>query len=369
MENQKKIEESQVERDAEGVPSAWRLFAVGDNRVTSSTEDGMLKLTSDDVNTIVKRYEQKGLSIPIDGEHYIEHLAKAMNLDGDELAKAAPYKDGEGTLGFGRLENRDDGLWITVEKWNDAAKALIKGGQFRYFSPWIKGLDGESPLRVTSVALTNTPKLDGISEIGCSDFSFSPTSKTHQQPKEATMEPGKDPAKKEAGCADGDPAALTPEEIKALQDEVTALKAKIAEIEKKDEEDAAELGLSETDPAKRRTAVKSFLAKSKDNEKRIAELELSERERKLDAVVARGVAEGKLTVAEIPHLRKLGEIGLADYLKTAVGKVPLDRLGKVAPVKVAELSLSDDERIMAQRMGITQEQMLAAKKQQNEQGE
>lgn len=119
MENQKNIEKSLVERDSEGLPRAWRLFTVGDNIVTDQEGDGTLRMKKEDIDTIVERFETKGLEIPVDGDHYLEHLAKEKGMDADELVKSSPYKEGEGTLGFGKLEKREDGLWLSVEKWNE----------------------------------------------------------------------------------------------------------------------------------------------------------------------------------------------------------------------------------------------------------
>lgn len=94
------------------------------------------------------------------------------------------------------MKHRSDGLWIEIEKWNPSGKALLAAGQYKYFSPVIKGLDNQTPLRVTSVTLTNTPKLNGLPELAAAELNFIPNPLNR---KDMTMNNEKN---KDTPCAD-----------------------------------------------------------------------------------------------------------------------------------------------------------------------
>jgi len=63
--------------------------------------------------------------------------------------------------GFVRLRLEKDGLWAEVERWIPRAAFLLREKMYRYFSPVIRGLR-HGNLRLTSLALTNRPALDGL---------------------------------------------------------------------------------------------------------------------------------------------------------------------------------------------------------------
>ena len=60
-----------VEKDASGVPVAWRLFKVGDNPLTRNGENINLVLSADDMQQIQDYFTEKGVKIPVDSRHYL----------------------------------------------------------------------------------------------------------------------------------------------------------------------------------------------------------------------------------------------------------------------------------------------------------
>ena len=152
------LELSEVGRDAEGLPVSWPILRAGDNIITR--RDSMpvnLELSAQELQDIAAYQQAKGAKIPIDCQHVVSNLAGKLGIDETELLKKLPRYSG--VAGFGRLEARGDALYLTDAEWLPIGREVMKAGQFRYFSPSIRGLDGKSPLRVQSVALTNNPCL------------------------------------------------------------------------------------------------------------------------------------------------------------------------------------------------------------------
>ncbi len=68
---------------------------------------------------------------------------------------------------FKRLEWRDgDGLYVVDARWTDRARAMIEAGEYRYLSPVFE-FDGATGAvtRLHSLALTNTPALNGLVDL------------------------------------------------------------------------------------------------------------------------------------------------------------------------------------------------------------
>ena len=151
--------------DADGVPVAWRLFGFGP---FSITRDGLTyagEFTEEHAAQILAYHKAKGNKIPVDSEHYLYRLSERLGLS--EADVVAVLMDKRAAMAFGRLETREDGLWIVDVEWSDTAHAIMAEDLFRWFSPVVRGLvDGN--LRITSVAMTNSPALDQLGSIAAS---------------------------------------------------------------------------------------------------------------------------------------------------------------------------------------------------------
>lgn len=91
-----------------------------------------------------------GRKLAIDYEH---QSFDRFNTRSDGLRPAAGW--------IGGLEARDDGLWATDVTWTERAAALLRAGEYRYFSPVIYWTDEacSDVAALGPVALTNDPAM------------------------------------------------------------------------------------------------------------------------------------------------------------------------------------------------------------------
>lgn len=151
-------------RDENGVPVEWTLFSVGANAFCQEGVDSALTLTADDMPQIISYHHKKGELIPVDSEHFLYHLSQQKNLSESETLKMFP--GGVAALGFGTLALADSDLRFKV-KWLPAAYDMLKEKIYKYFSPVLLGLS-DGHLRITSVAMTNTPAINNLDALAAS---------------------------------------------------------------------------------------------------------------------------------------------------------------------------------------------------------
>lgn len=155
-----------VQWGADGAPLGWRLLPLGKFRLTRDGDEFEGELSAEIAETMLAAAAAKGTPVPLDLHHNLKALADALGLDEDALARVLPQ--GVLTIGFGRLARRADGLWLEAVEWTDVGRKLIGAGLFRYFSPVIRGL-ADGRYRMTSVALTNSPALQGLDALAAED--------------------------------------------------------------------------------------------------------------------------------------------------------------------------------------------------------
>lgn len=317
-----------VERDADGLPRAWPLLKVGDNVVTRS--EGMplnLRLTHDDLAAIVQYHDAKGVKIPIDSEHVVSNLAGKLGMDEAELLRKLPRYSG--VAGFGNLELRGDALYLVNAEYLDVGKEVLRAGQFRYFSPSLRGLDGKSPLRVTSVALTNTPHLQNVPALTAGekieDEAVTPEAvaaaiREINQQKEATMP--EDPATKKETVPEAPPAAApeTPEKPDKSEELLKLIREVLGE------------DVTAENLKARLAALKTTADGNAELADKVKALECAEESRKLADVRAKALKQGKLTPAmlERDYFKNMTSVELADYCANVAD-------GCAAPVAALEL--------------------------------
>lgn len=230
---------------------------------------------------------------------------------------------------FHDAEYRDDGLYALGVKWTPRAESYIKNKEYRYLSPLFY-YDSETGnvLELESVALTNTPALDGLDDL------IAALSKKHTQentmPEDAktiaslTVEVETEKARVASLTVERDElktnvAALTTErdELKA---EVAALKAeKVATAVATEKAQCTELLTAALTSGKVLPAHKAYL------EKKATVAELKEA---IDVIGSNGLAEAllskqhqntttgahDLTDAELVMCKKMG-VSPEDYMK------------------------------------------------------
>lgn len=392
-----------VIRGPDGVPSGWRLLKMGDNPLNYNGRDLVLRLTPEAVDCAMAYFAKKGQKIPLDSRHFVFYLAEKLKVDEAEVRRLMP--DQPGTFGFGDLEGRPDGLWITNIEYVPLGRELMREKIFRYFSPGLRGLDpltmtphtGEiDPFRVTSCALENEPALNDITSLAASandsecrvTLAAVNNSLRRLQMTKLEQALAKLLGRSSVALAATD-AAATEEIASALEklgkllaaareglrlpadaapDAVTsALAAALEKLGATDEllgKIKQALGLPADASA---DAVEGAVAGVKSGSEQTAALSARlrklEDEKEADAVeklIARGKAEGKLTEAQASDWAKSQtSAALAAFLKTAPVVVPLETLSE-KPERPAA-ALSANAKTIFQNLGLTAEEQEKAK--------
>lgn len=355
------LEMSDVERDVAGLPKAWPILRAGDNVVTRRQAMPInLRLTREDLQGMVEYHQAKGVKIPLDCQHVVSNLAGKVGLDEAELLRRLPRYSG--VAGFGKLELRGEALYLAEVEYLPIGREVMAAGQFRYFSPALRGLDGKSPLRCTSVALTNEPCLNGLvslaaAEDGESDENVTPemvleAQNQVKQEKEVLMSD----EKKTAGAAAGTPTLLavarevlgdgvTEENLRSM---LAALKTKADSLELAEKGKTADGGEAARTLAVARevlgdgvtaenlrsqlAALKTKADSGMELAEKVKKLECAEETRALDTVRKDALSKGKLTQAmlERPYFKKMTSVELSEYCQAVDD-------GVAVPVGVLEL--------------------------------
>ena len=308
-------------------PKPFRLFAVGENHLTRNGKEFVLTLTAEDIKAIADYQQNKKEKIPIDSRHALFLAARKANLTESEALKAIPSK--VAALGFAALSAEPDGLYASDVELLPLGAELFKQGAFRYWSPVIRGLDGKSPLRVTSIAFDNVPALNGLDVLAASDNLTSDLS--DRQKKSDTTERSFTMSETEKALR-----ALLGDNELALSDNADA-------------EVAAKL-----------VAVGEELTSLRADREKLSSLELAAEMAKKEAVINQALAENRITNAEVEGLKQLDHAWLAAELpKRTANAVPVV---KVPEEEKASEALSAEEKAFAKKMGLSEEEFIKNKK-------
>ena len=316
-----------VERSPSGVPSAWRLFALGANPLTLKGHDAVLTLGEPEMRRIVEYHRKKGCKIPIDSRHFVSQLATSLRRDESEILNLLPH--GTATMGYGALELRSDGLWLSEVEFVPLAEELLKAGTIKYCSPVIRGLDGSEPLRLTSVALDNEPCLNNLPELTATlplaelNLLFANLTKKEAIMPEPTIEMLRDKAVREV------------------------------------------LELSETDSPEtvrgKLVALKTQAELVPGLNTRVRELELAEDQRKCQGLITEMLEKGQLSnaQAESEHFKKMSFAELSEY-KKATPEGTMVPTKKVTDPERKETTPAPESKIL-KNLGLSEDEMKKAK--------
>ncbi|MFO0840514.1 MAG: phage protease [Phycisphaerae bacterium] len=178
------------------------LVPYGEVRVERPLSGGSFVFSERHARSAKSWFDQMGRKLAIDYEH---QTFDRHNTRDDGLRPAAGW--------IGALELRQDGLWATQVDWTDRARALLRSGEYRYFSPVIYWTDEDQTdvAALGPVALTNDPAMRGV------------------QPLAAACDAESADAEGDAdvGGASGESGALVAarEEIATLRDKLAAQEA------------------------------------------------------------------------------------------------------------------------------------------------
>ena len=339
-----------IVHDEDGVPIEWTILSVGDTPLCQEGRDGIIRLSSEDIDNILAYQEKKGEQIPVDSEHYLWALANKKNLDEAETARMFPQ--GVAALGFGSLSRSDDKLRIRVS-WTPTAHEMLKEKIYKYFSPVIRGLK-KGPLRVTSVAMTNLPAIDNLDALAA-------RSETNNGKAPLNMEK----LEKAIGHLLGkDTVALSAEsnELDQLAGEIEQKANALSVLDQVTK--LLELPPDAT-PEQIIAALNAELEKAKtavENQAKLDELAATAEREEHARLVAKGRAERKIVDADMDYVNSLDSKALCAYLDHAAPKVPAP-LPKEAGRKPDQdaIVLTAEDKAACRRLNISEERFLTEK--------
>nr|WP_180132576.1 phage protease [Rhodoferax sp. BLA1] len=260
---------------------------------------------------VIDRASQRKNDVLIDYEH--QSLYASMN---GQPVIAAGWFTGPS------LVWRETGLFATGIDWVAEAAERIAGKKYRYISAYFSyyASTGEV-LEILSVALTNTPGLDGLNALSAraalsrSVFATPPTDSTKDE--KVTMDP--------------------------KDEQIAALTSKVATLEP----EAARVAALTTE---RDTAVTALAALTNQVEKD-----------KHTALLTAALSDGRLAPAQKAWAEKQSRAALTEYLDAS--KPLVDQSRQVDPkAEQGGHGLTEVELAACTRMGVTPEAFLAAKK-------
>lgn len=331
--------------EVSGVPSEIKILPLG--RVHS--QKGDFTVDDESVELIRKQFKDRKLDLVIDYEH--QTLADVQAPAGGWI------KD---------IYKGDDALIAKVE-WTPKATEYLKNKEYRYLSPvvMVRKRD-QKATALHSVALTNTPAIDGmfpvVNSLTIEDYSEGGT----------TMD------LKEIAKALGLPETATEEEVKKAIDEAGKAAQKIKEMEGKGEGSTGEgadasaevvanstiLKLLELDEnAKTEDVAASIMALKAGGDKATAATVLALKEKierkEAEEAVQLALKEGKITAAQTDWAREYAlkdADGFKKFMDKAVAVVPQGKMAlKDAP---AENTKTDDvDMAILKNCGISEEDM------------
>ena len=352
-------ETQRVIRDENGVPVEWTLLKIGDNPLCQEGKDDNLSLTAEQMREIMEYHRKKGELIPLDSEHYLYELANQKKLDESEVLKMFP--GGVAALGYGSLALSGEDLRVKV-KWTPAAYEFMKEKIYKYFSPVIRGIEN-GPLRVTSVAMTNTPAINHLDALAAS---------ANLTPSDRSDKSGRSDRKESMGKLESALGRLLRRDNLALSGETSnEEKDKIAcEVEEKAdlfEQIKKLMGLAEeagnSEIAAALKAIIDKAAGADEKQQKLDEMAASAEKAEHARLVAVGKSQGKITPANQAWVDSLDSKALSAALPHMAVEV---NLNTVTPdtrrADDNDVALSADEERIIRTLGIRKEDYLNEKK-------
>lgn len=289
-------------------PETFLLLKFGRSVYTKDGKEGGFDFDAPAADALIAEFNSRSRDLVIDFEH--------STLSGNE-APAAGWID--------RLEKTAEGLAAHVKYWTDKAKEYLTQGEYRYFSPTLLfEHGGKTPAALHSVALTNHPALHGVDALVAND----------NQPKtrkDTTMDQElQDAIRKVLGdtalaLTDADGVKAVAAKLSALADELPVLREKAAKCD---------------------------------------ELQSAEIEAKKLALFDRGLKRKAFCNAQKESLMKLPLEDLEEFEKNTPDNAafPAQMPKPEEDPEKAAAALTDEEKQIAAKMGLTDEQFAEIKK-------
>jgi len=312
----------------EGVPEVIKILPLG-NVVSRK---GPFKVDQEGFKVMLEHFKDRKLDVVIDYEH--------QTLEGTEAPAAGWIKD---------IELTDEGVMAKVE-WTNKAKEYLANKEYRYLSPVIfkRKSDGRA-IMLHSVALTNTPAIDGMEPIinslnndleGGFEMEFlKEIAKLLGLSEEATEEEVTEAIKKLNEASN--------QKAKEGEETETVANKEILEV----------LGLKEDATVE---DVKGKIISLKNPAGYVSVEEFNKLKNKIqkkesDDLVQMALSEGKITPAQKEWAEEIAlkdPVGFKKFVETAPQVVPLD---EIKPSKKEVKIDSEIEMSVNKQLGITKE--------------
>ena len=297
------------EIDLSGAPEEIKILPLG----TVKSTKGTFLVDDDSVEMILKSFKDRKIDLVVDYEHQT-----MLNIQAPASGWITELKKGPDAI-VGRVE------------WTAKAKEYLKNREYRYLSPVINVLENRRVSSIQSVALTNSPAIDGMPAV-CKDGLLK-GEKTMDLKKliealglaeDATEEDIMKAVKKAAEAA-GVPAEVPAETPTEPPAEVVA--------------NSTILGLLDLPENASTAEVSARIVGLKNGDQqlvlRVQQLERAAKERETEALVQAALKDGKITAAQTEWARSYA-------LKDAEGfKKFLDLTGTASAVPMGEIGLKD----------------------------
>lgn len=311
----------------DSVPNEAHLLPLGTFRAEDGRPDDIdgWKLDALTAQRVIERLRDRKNDTLID----YEHQSLWTKSNGKPVVAAGWFHD---------MEFRDGkGLYATGIEWTANAKQHIASREYRYISAVFFYTGSGEVFDVVSVALTNTPALDGLDSLDAGELAS--LTQRFSLPNPETE--NDDMPKPEEQLA-----ALTVErdglntQVAALTVERDSLKTSLAAL------------TSERDDLKTQVAA---LTKAQADAAQAAE------QQKHTDLLNAALTDGRLAPAQKPWAEKQSLAALTEYLE-ATGPLPITQRQTGEGHSTQTAALTAEQKAIAEKMGVSEEEFLATQK-------
>lgn len=313
--------------DLSGAPEEIKVLPLG---VVKSTK-GTFLVDNASVEMILKAFENRKIDLVVDYEHQT-----MLNVQAPASGWITELKKGADAI-IGRVE------------WTQKAKEYLKNREYRYLSPVIHVLENRRVSSIHSVALTNSPSIDGMPAV-CKDDGLVKGEKEMDLKKLIEA----------LGLAED---ATEEEVLKALEKAVEAAKAEKEPPAGENTEVVANstiMGLLDLPENASTAEVTAKIVGLKNGDQQLAlrvqQLEQAAKEKETDSLVQTALKDGKITAAQKDWAKSYALMdteGFKKFLELTGAAVPMGEIGlKDAP---AGQQFSYSTSAVLKNMGISEE--------------
>lgn len=315
--------------DVGEIPEEIKILPIG----LVKSRKGNFIVDDESVKLIKEHFSERKIDLVIDYEH--------QTLNGSEAPAG----------GWISEIYTDDEAVVAKVKWTDRAKEYLKNKEYRYLSPvvMVRKSDGKA-VSIHSVALTNTPAIDGMFPVVNSLGEYEDDI---EEIKEETMD------LKELAKLIGIDETATEEDVRKKIAELVEIAEKALEDKPVAVANSVVLSLLGLDEKAKTedavAAIMSFRTQAADEETKRLRAELHERD--TNDLVQEALKAGKISAAQKDWAKAYAlsdNVGFKKFLDIAPSVVPMGKVEAVEAKKSAETKDEMEKKIL-KACGISEE--------------